>query len=64
MSEGLPRLRAVRFSARLGALLAVPALLWAAAGEGPIGWERVTLVLALLRIAQDAQVSGVLLDRR
>ncbi|WP_157031906.1 hypothetical protein [Kitasatospora cheerisanensis] len=64
LRDDLPRLCAAGFSARLGALLVVPVLLWATLGDGPIGWERVALILALLRIAQDAQVSGVLLGRR
>ncbi|MDH6145902.1 hypothetical protein P3T35_007963 [Kitasatospora sp. GP30] len=62
--EELSRLCAVGFSARLGALLALPVLLWAATTDAPIGWERAALVLALLRMAQDVQVSGVVTGRR
>ncbi|MFD7639512.1 hypothetical protein ACFV4P_02550 [Kitasatospora sp. NPDC059795] len=62
--EDLSRLWTVGFSARLGALLALPVLAWTATSDTPIGWERAGLLLALLRMAQDVKVSGVVTRRR
>lgn len=56
-----PRLLAAVFTVRLNALLTIPVLAWAVTTDGPIGWERAALILALLRMSQDTQVSGSLL---
>ncbi|MFF2819469.1 hypothetical protein ACFVT9_28610 [Kitasatospora cineracea] len=64
MGDGTPRLCAVGFSARLSGVLVVPVLLWAALAEGPIGWERAALVMALLRMARDVEVGGLLTGGR
>ncbi|MFJ7280605.1 hypothetical protein [Kitasatospora sp. NPDC098663] len=58
MGDGTPQLCAVGFSAGLSGVLVVPVLLWAVVAEGPIGWERTALVMALLRMVKDVEVGG------
>lgn len=63
-SVGSHSLRASTGSSRLGALFLLIVLVWVMIDRRPIEWERVVLVLALLRLAQDVAVSWSSVDLR
>ncbi|MEU1288006.1 hypothetical protein [Kitasatospora sp. NPDC005856] len=48
----------------MGALFLLIVLVWVMIDRRPIEWERVVLVLALLRLAQDVAVSRSSVDLR